>query len=131
MRLRIIPALGLVLAVLAAPIAGALCETRCAGDMPAASAAPEPGSCHREAPADEGVSLAAGHGCLQHAALPAVPAVPVMKTDAGRGLVKHTAAATAIASSALVAHAAARPPLALDTAGPPVPGARQHAPLRI
>ena len=129
MRLRLTAAIGLVLALLAAPLAGALCETRCgAGETPASAAAPD--SCHRETPADDGstASLAAGHGCAQHAALPAVPA---LKTDAGRALLKHAAAATPAASSALVAHSAARPPIPPDVAAPPAPGIRQNAPLRI
>jgi hypothetical protein len=129
MRPRISAALGLSLALLAAPLAGVLCETRCAGgETPAAAAAP--GSCHRETPADDGpeASLAAGHGCAQHAALPAVPA---LKTDSGRAFVKDAAAATAVSSSALVAHSAARPPVPRDLAAPPAPGLTLNAPLRV
>lgn len=128
MRLRISAALGLVLALLAAPLAGAVCETRCAGETPAEAAAP--GSCHRETPAEDGseASLSASHRCVQHAALPAVPA---LKTDAGRAFVKHAAAAMAVSSSALVAHSAALPPFPRDLAAPPVPGLTQNAPLRL
>lgn len=127
MRLRISAALGLVLALLAAPLAGAVCETRCAGEPPAAAAAP--GSCHRETRADAGAeaSLVASHGCVQHAALPAVPS---LKTGAGRALVKH-AAATAVASSAIAAHSAAPAPIPRDLAAPPAPGLTQNAPLRL
>jgi len=130
MRVRMTTALGLMLALLAGPLAGAVCETRCGvGDTPPdTSAASAPGSCHREAPVDEGARLAAGHTCVQPAALPAVPA---LKTDAGRGLVKLAAAAAAASPSLIIAPSAALSPPADDAASPPVPAAAQHLPLRI
>ncbi|HEX6323234.1 MAG TPA: hypothetical protein VFZ36_05860 [Vicinamibacterales bacterium] len=122
-------ALGLVVALLAGPLAGALCETRCgAGQALEGSAASATGSCHRETPADEGARLAAGHSCVQHAALPAVPA---LKTDAGRGLVKLAAAAAAASPSATFAPFVALSPPAADASSPPVPAVAQHLPLRI
>jgi hypothetical protein len=134
MQLRRTAALGLALALLAAPVAGAVCETRCGSAPEAATAAPgAAASCHR---AGEGNGdsrqdgrITARHACADHAALTPVRA---RASEVSRGVVKPSQATSrpAPALAALTA-GSATPVVARGGHAPPGPDPQSIAPLRI